>query len=172
MKTENYSQALIDFLKKRSQTIVTAESLTGGKIASYLCDIAGASKVFLEGIVSYSSDSKKFRLNVLSSDLEKFSSVSEQVAYQMAKGAREGLDADYAISTTGVAGPDETDSDGNPRGLFFVGFASREFVEVRRFQTEGTREEIREEAALSAIAFALEKISDENINRVESKEAQ
>ena len=158
MGEKNFSKQLIELLLEKKKTLATAESLTGGMVASYLCDISGASGVFPEGMICYSERSKMLRLGVSDKDLKEFSAVSEQVAYQMAKGAREGLNTDFAISTTGVAGPDDFDSGGNPKGLFYIGIATRDEVEVFRFLERGERNEIRKKAALIAIELLYKKV--------------
>ncbi len=155
---EQFSKQLVEWLKQNNKTIVTAESLTGGMVAARICDYAGVSAVFLEGIVAYSEQSKHHRLGVSLASLEQFSPVSEQVCREMAEGAQKFLGADYAIATTGVAGPDEYDDRGNPRGLFFIGVASKDETKIFRFQTDGTRDKIRIFAMKKAFEKAVEVI--------------
>ncbi len=160
---ENYSaENLVKLLIEKEKTLAVAESLTGGMVATKICDIAGASRVFLEGVVSYSEESKMKRLSVSELSLEKSSAVSEDVCLQMAYGVRSYLDADYGISTTGVAGPDDFDKDGNPKGLFFVGISCRNKTEVFKFKTFGDRNYIREFATNKALETAYKIICKEN----------
>ncbi len=156
--TNNNAEKLIKLLLKHNKTIASAESLTGGRVAVQLSSVPGASRAFLEGIVAYSVASKKLRLNVSQEDLKKYSAVSYEVAKSMAQGAKNSLSADFAVSTTGVAGPDDFDEAGNPRGLFYVGFAWDDLVEVESFRVEGSREEISRHAAEKAIEMAYEQI--------------
>ena len=155
---KNKSLELVQWLKGKNQTLATAESLTGGLLASSICDIPGASRVFLEGIVAYSEASKKFRLDVSENDLKSHSPVSEQVCRQMAEGVKKSLGADYGISTTGVAGPDDFDDHGNPRGLFYIGIALPNETKIFCFREEGSREEIRRRATELALEMALYEI--------------
>jgi len=83
-----------------------AESCTGGAVASRFTAMAGASHYFLGGVVAYSNDVKKNILGVSAGDLEKYGAVSETVAKQMAEGVRRLTASTYALSTTGIAGPD------------------------------------------------------------------
>lgn len=159
MRSQTQAKQLIELLTQKGQTLAVAESLTGGMLSSALCDISGASKVFLEGVVTYSKDSKIFRLGVDPETLASYSPVSEQVACQMASGVRKALNADHSISTTGVAGPG-ADEDGNPEGLFYIGIASADQVRSFRFQESGTRSEIREKAVCYAIDKLYELLSD------------
>lgn len=153
-----YSKEVIERLIDKKQTLAVAESLTGGLLTSALCDISGASKVLMEGIVSYSEQSKQYRLGVHDETLKRFSPVSEQTAREMALGVRASLDTDFALATTGVAGPGEFDDRGNPKGLFFIALATRTTVEVFRFQETGDRRTIREKASQYALRLLYDKL--------------
>jgi nicotinamide-nucleotide amidase len=98
-------QLVHDMLTQRGQTLAVAESCTGGVIASRFTAMAGSSSYFLAGVVSYSNESKRDILGVNYDDIMRYGAVSEQVAIQMAEGVRRITGADYAISTTGIAGP-------------------------------------------------------------------
>ena len=98
-------QILGDLLKQKGLTLSTAESCTGGNIASLITSVAGSSAYFLGSVVSYATSVKQLVLGVDKSTINQYTVVSEQVAEQMAKGARNVLNTDLAISTTGVAGP-------------------------------------------------------------------
>lgn len=102
----NKSQQILgDLLKEKGFTISTAESCTGGTIASILTSIPGSSSYFLGSVVSYATSVKTSVLGVSQQTVEEYSVVSEQVAEQMASGARQLINTDIAIATTGVAGP-------------------------------------------------------------------
>jgi nicotinamide-nucleotide amidase len=90
----------------RGVTIATAESCTGGMVAAALTDVAGSSKAFLGGVVSYANDAKRRLLDVSAGDLEEHGAVSRVVAEQMAAGARDRFGADVTVAITGIAGPD------------------------------------------------------------------
>ena len=99
-------QALVhDLLTQRQQTLSTAESCTGGAIASRFTAMAGASAYFNGGVIAYANEVKIGILGVNAEDIERYGAVSESVAQQMAEGARRATDSDYAIATTGIAGP-------------------------------------------------------------------
>jgi nicotinamide-nucleotide amidase len=94
-----------NILIEKGLTLATAESCTGGTIASRFTAIAGASAYFLGGVVAYANEAKRDTLGVNYDDITSYGAVSEQVARQMAEGARRITGADYAIATTGIAGP-------------------------------------------------------------------
>lgn len=99
-------QALVhDLLTQRQQTLSTAESCTGGVIASRFTAMAGASAYFNGGVIAYANEVKIGILGVNAEDIERYGAVSQVVAQQMAEGARRATDSDYAIATTGIAGP-------------------------------------------------------------------
>ena len=99
-------QSLVhEIMRERGLTLATAESCTGGTIASLFTAMAGASAYFLGGVVAYANEAKRDILGVNYEDIEKHGAVSECVARQMAEGARRITGADYAIATTGIAGP-------------------------------------------------------------------
>ena len=137
---------IVEVLNKSGMTLAIAESLTGGLVSSAICGVPGASEVLLEGVVSYTDESKITRLGVRRETIEIHTSVSSQTAAEMAEGVRKNLGADIGISTTGVAGPGETDENGNPRGLVYVGLSSGNETSVSRHMFDGTRNAIREQA--------------------------
>lgn len=98
-------QLVHDILCERGLKLAVAESCTGGTIASRFTAIPGASQYFMAGVVSYSNESKCDLLGVSPEDIERYGAVSESVALQMAEGVRRVAKADYAIATTGIAGP-------------------------------------------------------------------
>ena len=140
----------LSLLKELGKTLAVAESCTGGLLAKRLTDVPGASASFLGGVVSYTNDVKANILNVPQSLLDGHGAVSAPVARAMAEGARARTGADYALSVTGVAGPD-TDDRGNPVGLVYIGLAAPNGTEVReRRFGKRTREHIRAQAANTA----------------------
>ena len=141
----------------KGRTLVTAESCTGGGIGAALTAVPGSSAVFKGGIISYPNEVKSSQLNVDREVLNTCGAVSDEVAKQMATGVRKNLAADYAVSVTGLAGPDG-DEFGNPVGTVFIGFADENGADVRKFQFPGNREDVRNQAICAALAFVLEKI--------------
>ena len=127
-------------------TISTAESCTGGMIASKLIEVPGISENFIEGIVSYSNEAKIKRLKVKKETLEKYGAVSEEVAREMLAG----LKTDIGISTTGIAGPDGGTKE-KPVGLVYIGIKVKDEVKVFRRELKGDRNKIRQRAMMHAL---------------------
>ena len=127
-------------------TISTAESCTGGMIASKLIEVPGISKNFIESIVSYSNEAKIKRLKVKKETLEKYGAVSEEVAREMLAG----LKTDIGISTTGIAGPDGGTKD-KPVGLVYIGIKVKDEVKVFKRELKGDRNKIRQRAMMHAL---------------------
>lgn len=125
------AEAVLNILRERQQTITTAESCTGGLIASALTQIPGASAVFHAGFVTYDNAIKARVLGVSDSSLQNYGAVSEPVARQMAEGALEKASADYAIAVSGVAGPDGG-SDEKPVGTVWIAYGSKEELNTLR----------------------------------------
>ena len=123
MSNQVISKSIIKLLGKKKLTLSVAESVTAGALAAELTSIAGASKVFVGGVIAYSDQVKISELKVKKNDLSKHTAVSEQVAIAMAIGARERFNTDIAISTTGVAGPGR--AYGQKAGTAWVGVASK-----------------------------------------------
>ena len=135
-------------------TISTAESCTGGMIASKLIEVPGISENFIEGIVSYSNEAKIKRLKVKKETLEKYGAVSEEVAREMLAG----LKTDIGISTTGIAGPDGGTKD-KPVGLVYIGIKVKDEVKVFRRELKGDRNKIRQRAMMHALYNLLKILS-------------
>ena len=131
-------------------TIAIAESLTGGKISSMLVEKSGISEAFLEGIVCYSNKSKINTLGVREETLAKFGAVSEEVAKEMALGAAKRLGADFAVATTGIAGPNSDETD-KPVGLAYIGIYAQGDIRVRECLFTGDRELIRYRTSVEAL---------------------
>lgn len=154
---ESLAETVVKTLSSKGLTIKTSESLTGGMLASSLISVSGASKVFLEGFVTYSEESKAHRLGVREETLRDFGAVSNQTAYEMAKGTLG--NADYSLSTTGLAGPNG-DGFSDKIGMVFVGLSSKNQTIVRGFKFSGDREQIRENSVRVALSMLLEAIID------------
>ena len=137
------------------KTLATAESCTGGGIGAALTAIPGSSAVYKGGIISYTNWVKHNLLGVDRHLLDTLGAVSAPVAEAMAKGAREAIQADIAVSVTGLAGPGG-DEFGNPVGLVFIGYSDAGKTLSRRFIFPGSREEIRQAACREALKFILD----------------
>lgn len=149
---------LLDMAKKYGVMIATAESCTGGMIAAALTDIAGSSAVFDRGFVTYSNAAKQDMLGVRAETLEAHGAVSEEVAREMAEGARAQSRAGLAVSVTGIAGPGG--SEHKPEGRVCFGLAQEgratlcETVEFGAIGRAGVRAASRDHALrLLAAAF-------------------
>jgi nicotinamide-nucleotide amidase len=116
--------AVIRLLTERGQSLAVAESCTGGYLAHRLTNVPGASAVFLGGAVTYSNQAKQDLLGVAAETLRQHGAVSREVAREMAEGARRVLQADYALSVTGVAGPGGGTTE-KPVGTAFIALASK-----------------------------------------------
>ena len=146
---------LLDLLEKYNLKIATAESCTGGLVSGVLCDIAGISKYFEEGFITYSEAAKIKNLGVLPETLESYGVVSCEVAEEMAIGACKSANANCAVATTGIAGP-TGGTEENPVGTVCFACVVKDQVLTERMIFEGTRMEIRMQAAM----YALEMLCD------------
>lgn len=120
-------------------TVSTAESCTGGNIAHFITSNPGSSAYFKGSIVAYSNEAKEQLLNVQSESLQKYGAVSEQVAREMAFGAKKHLGTDYAISTTGIAGPDGGTEE-KPVGTVWIAVAGKREIITKKFNFWHNRE--------------------------------
>lgn len=134
----------------KGKTLVTAESLTGGGIGAALTSVSGASAIYKGGIISYTNEVKHKLLGVPQETLEQFGAVSEPVARAMAEGARKTLQADIAVSVTGLAGPGGDDY-GNPVGTVYIGYSDKNITEVQHCLFTGDRESIRNQTIEAAL---------------------
>ncbi len=143
-------------LRTRGQSLSTAESCTGGLIGAACTAGAGASRWYRGGVVAYENQVKSGLLGVASSELDRYGAVSREVAGGMARGALEACGSTWAVSTTGIAGP-EGGSDSKPVGTVFVGVAERTrdgrmHSSARHFRLSGGRDMIRQRAVSIALA--------------------
>ena len=146
-------------LRERGLTVATAESCTGGLVGAALTQEPGSSDFYLGGVVSYDNAVKEKMLGVGQQSLEEKGAVSPEVAKEMAAGARARLGTDLALATTGIAGPDGG-SDAKPVGLVYIGLATPQGVEAKKFQFYGGRDSVRAltvQAALNWLRLYLAK---------------
>ena len=154
---DRLEKKVVELLKKLNMNISTAESCTGGMLASKLIDVPGISEVFYEGVVSYSNEAKINRLGVRKEILDKYGAVSEEVAKEMVMG----LTTDVALSTTGIAGPDGG-SEEKPVGLVYMGIRIKDKIYVEKRVFRGDRNKVRERT-VSHTLFTLIKILNEDV---------
>lgn len=152
---------LHDILLKRGKTLAVAESCTGGIIASKFTAMAGASAYFRGGVVAYANEAKRDILGVRMEDLECFGAVSEVVALEMAEGVRRITGADYAIATTGIAGP-AGGSKHKPVGTVWMAIATPEGSRAIMRNSGTDRGQIISRASAYAIEMLYEEIKDKN----------
>lgn len=141
---DTLQDVIVGKLIKNNMTISTAESCTGGLLASTIINVPSASSVFLNGVICYSNESKIYELDVCKKHLEKYGAVSEQVAIQMAEGIRKKSNTTIGISTTGIAGP-AGGTEEKPVGLVYIAISmeGKETI-CRKLMLKGNRQKIRE----------------------------
>jgi nicotinamide-nucleotide amidase len=144
------AELLLELLRERGLTLVTAESCTGGLVGGRLTDVPGSSDVFLGGAIVYADAAKVAQLDVPEALLAAHGAVSAEVAAAMAQGARLRLDADIAVAVTGIAGPGGG-SEEKPVGLVFIHAAGPQGEHALRLDFPGDRETIRGRATVAAL---------------------
>ncbi len=137
-------------LIETKRTVSVAESCTGGMIAERITNTPGSSMCFKQSVVTYSNEAKMQMLNVKKETLEQFGAVSEQTANEMLNGILSLSKSEYAISVTGIAGPDGG-SEEKPIGLVYIGVSFNGNNEVNKYLFLGTRQDIRERATNVAL---------------------
>ncbi|MDL5361628.1 CinA family protein [Halalkalicoccus sp. NIPERK01] len=160
----NVEERVGEALREDGSTVATAESCTGGLICSLLTDVPGSSDYVDRGFVTYAYDAKREMLGVSREALDDHGAVSDPVAREMARGARDVADATWAVSTTGIAGP-TGGSEGKPVGTVFIGVAHAapwgsgdSYATVSRYEFDGDREEIKERIARQALEDLLREV--------------
>lgn len=152
------AEKLVNLLIEKRLHITTAESCTGGMVASRIVDVANASKVFNVAYVTYANEAKEKYLNVDSKTIEKYGVVSEEVTKQMALGALKEANADISIVTSGIAGP-TGGTEYKPVGMvcFGVGIKDNVYTSTKYFGNIG-RNKVRSMATEYIIDFAINLI--------------
>jgi nicotinamide-nucleotide amidase len=148
MPTKSPAQSIIEILTSRGQTLAVAESLTGGGLGFALTQVPGASAVFLGGTISYTTEVKVRELSVGQSIIDQYKVVSEEVAIEMAEGAKSKFATTWAISTTGVAGPG--DYQGVREGTVWIAIRGP-INQSLTLTLDGGRDGVRQGAISSAI---------------------
>lgn len=156
---DTLEHALGTVLKTHGKTLSTAESCTGGEIAHLITTVPGSSSYFLGSVISYAVSVKEALLEVPRETIERHGVVSSEVAAAMAEGVRKATGSDYAVSTTGLAGPGGDEL--NPEGTVWVGVATPLGVKTRKFQYRSDRIRNIERFAASALHFLLSEIKSE-----------
>lgn len=145
---------VIELFIEKKHTLALAESCTGGLIASCITAISGSSAVLERGFVTYSNTSKTQEVSVPAELIIKHGAVSAEVASAMAIGVRKVANTNVGLSVTGIAGPTGGSPD-KPVGLVFLALATESNVDVRRFQFNGDRDEVRRQAVTKALSMLV-----------------
>ena len=148
-------------LKEKGKTMATAESCTGGYIAHLITSVAGSSAYYKGSVVSYANEAKENILGVEHKTLLSVGAVSEETVKQMAKGAIEKLDVDYAIATSGIMGPDGGSAE-KPVGMVWIAAASKNNIIAKEFHFRFDRERNIKQTAHTALDFLRKFILKDN----------
>lgn len=148
-------EMLLAVAKQKKLTFAFAESCTGGLASSKITDLPGASEVFMGAVVSYANQAKTHLLNVAPKTIEEFGAVSIETATEMASGARAQFKTDFAVSISGIAGPDGGSKE-KPAGTVVIGYASNKISGARQFIMPGDRVRRKERFADMALLTLLE----------------
>ena len=152
-------QVCANLLLQSKKTIAVAESCTGGLLASTLISVPGSSAFLMEGCVTYSNAAKMRRLGVQADTLATYGAVSKETALEMARGMRKSAGVDFALATTGIAGPDGGTAQ-KPVGLVYVGLAYAGGEIVHEMHFVGDRNRIRELAVLEGLDMLRRHIQE------------
>ncbi len=149
---EGMETVVARMLTRANRTIAVAESCTGGLVAQRLTDVAGSSAYFISGVVAYSNEAKSQWIGVPETLINQHGAVSSQVAEAMASGLRQLAKTDYALSTTGIAGP-SGGSDEKPVGTVHIGYSDSQKTKSIHLKLPGDRELIRWRASQAALDY-------------------
>lgn len=153
------SEKLVTAGRAKNKTLATAESCTGGLIGAAITATAGSSSVFHGGIIAYHNSVKVSQLSVEQETLDANGAVSSEVAMQMAKGCRENLGVDIAVSVTGVAGPGGGSVE-KPVGTVWIGLATEDRVSAKLYNfPDMSRNKVRDHTCLAALQTLLDALS-------------
>ncbi len=141
-------QAVLDILTERNLTFSSAESCTGGMIASAITDLSGSSKVFLYGAVTYANSAKENALGVKAETLKAHGAVSEETVLEMARGVRIKSGSDIGVATSGIAGPTGGTSE-KPVGTVYIAISTKKVDKAIRLFIPGMRDRVRNSAMLN-----------------------
>ena len=153
-------QKLHDLCLAKNISIASAESCTGGLLASKITSVSGASSFFKGGVIAYQNDVKINLLGVSELIINKKTEVSSQVAEEMAKGVRKKLLVDFAVATTGYAGP-AGGSELHPLGTVFFAVSSKKKTISNRFLFKGDRESVVLQAVIKAATLLIEELKSQ-----------
>jgi PncC family amidohydrolase len=156
-KRNELSSQIGKLLSAKGKTLAVAESCTGGYISHLITSVSGSSAYFKGGVIAYDNSIKSFLLHVNEATFRNSGAVSIECAKEMAAGALKNFNTDFALSTTGIAGP-TGETPGKPVGTICIGIATKEKVTAERFQFTGNREEIIKQSANKALEILLKTV--------------
>ena len=155
---QQLAQMVVHAALAHKATLAVAESCTGGRVASALTGVQGASEIFPGGVVAYANAVKQSVLGVPAEVLEQFGAVSAETAHAMAVGVKRVMNATHAIAITGIAGPTGATAT-KPVGRVYIGLVTPSETRIERFQFNGTRHAVQNMAAESALRILLGTLS-------------
>ena len=156
-KINKQSKILLHNCLEKKLTITSAESCTGGMIASSIVSISGSSAIFKSSVVTYSNDMKSKILNIPLELITENGAVSNIIAHNMASNVLNIMNADISIAVTGIAGPSGGSID-KPVGLVYIGIGTKKNVVTKKYLFKGNRLRIRQETTLEALKLSNEII--------------
>jgi PncC family amidohydrolase len=157
------AERVLELCRAREWTLATAESSTGGLVGARLTDVAGASDVYVGGVVAYSDDVKRSHLDVSNETLRQHGAVSAETAAAMAAGARRRLGADVSVAVTGIAGPGGGTPE-KPVGLVFIAVESPDGDSSEKLQLTGDRGTIRSGTTSAALRLVHRLLTQSTMN--------
>jgi PncC family amidohydrolase len=155
MLEEQLEVTIGKLLRQQRLRLAVAESCTGGLVGHRVTNIPGSSDYFLGGIISYANEAKELLLGVGRETLEKYGAVSEETVREMARGARQALQAEVGLSISGIAGPGGGTAE-KPVGLVWIGLSAPSGEQARRFLLTGDRAEVKSQAAQAALQMLVD----------------
>ena len=152
-KINKQSEILFHNCLEKKLTVTTAESCTGGMIASSIVSISGSSAIFKSSVVTYSNEMKSKILNIPLKSINENGAVSEVIAYTMAYNVLDLMNSDISIAVTGIAGPGGG-SKNKPVGLVHIGIGTKQNIVTKRYLFKGNRLKVRQETTLEALKLS------------------
>ena len=152
-KINKQSEILFHNCLEKRLTVTTAESCTGGMIASSIVSISGSSAIFKSSVVTYSNEMKSKILNIPLKSINENGAVSKLIAYTMAYNVLDLMNSDISIAVTGIAGPGGG-SKNKPVGLVYIGIGTKQNIVTKRYLFKGNRLKIRQETTLESLKLS------------------
>ena len=152
-KINKQSEILFHNCLEKKLTVTTAESCTGGMIASSIVSVSGSSAIFKSSVVTYSNEMKSKILNIPLKSINENGAVSKVIAYTMAYNVLDLMNSDISIAVTGIAGPGGG-SKNKPVGLVYIGIGTKQNIVTKRYLFKGNRLKVRQETTLKALKLS------------------